>query len=95
MSNYTQGWVADLEPNNRGKVWQLNDHEGEYSKVKVPLRKCNGKSITPRVATSHQSLKRGKKEVKLVAQNWFPLSKNSRVAQAKMWKNCRHAKPVE
>ncbi|AUB43178.1 hypothetical protein COO91_09349 (plasmid) [Nostoc flagelliforme CCNUN1] len=33
----------------------------------VPLRKCNGNSIIPTVATSHQSVKRDEKEVKLVA----------------------------
>ncbi|WP_323201344.1 hypothetical protein [Nostoc sp. UHCC 0251] len=33
----------------------------------VPLRKCNGNSITPTVATSHQSVKRGEKEEKLAA----------------------------
>jgi len=38
----------------------------EYTK-EVPSRRCCGDSITPGVATSHQSLKRGEKEVKLAA----------------------------
>ncbi|WP_375494994.1 hypothetical protein [uncultured Nostoc sp.] len=33
----------------------------------VPLRRCNGNSIIPAVATSHQSVKRDEKEEQLAA----------------------------
>lgn len=51
----------------------------------VPPRRCNGDSITSRVATSHQSLKRGEKEKdwqpKLVSSKHEPMNSESEDAR--------------
>lgn len=45
-------------------------------RVQVPLPRCRGNSITPTVATSHQSVKRGEKAV-TGSLIWNPVEQES------------------
>jgi len=58
MSSNTQGQKGGLTFQQ-----DVNPYNLIIVRVKVPLPRCKGKSITPTVATSHQSVERGEKAV--------------------------------
>jgi hypothetical protein len=66
MSSSTQGWIARYK--NLDNLIAV--------RVQVPLSRCKSNSITPTVATGHQSVKRGEKMV-TGSLNWNPIEHES------------------